>query len=105
MSGHEIDGRGLASSAAFTAQAAKQIFKGHIAVAFEQQPHGITDGTAASTMQAVQLDHAFRPVRQPVRLTKEGNVHPPFLDKNITRTRARYRSLRRHLEREAWIIS
>jgi hypothetical protein len=35
----EADGRGLGCSAAFTAQAAKQISKGHIVAAFEEQPH------------------------------------------------------------------
>ena len=43
-------------------EAAEKIFKGHIAIAFHQQPHGIGDRTA-SAMQAMQFDHALRPVR------------------------------------------
>jgi len=62
MPGHEIDRRGVGSTATFTAQAAEKIFKGHIAIAFHQQPHGIADRTA-SALQAMQLDHAVRPVR------------------------------------------
>jgi hypothetical protein len=58
----EIDGRGFGRVAAFTAQAAEQIFEGHIALALHQQPLGISDRTA-SAMQAMQLDHALRPVR------------------------------------------
>jgi hypothetical protein len=77
MPGHQVDGRGLDGSAPFTAQAAKQIFKGHIALAFYQQAHGVEDRTA-SAMQAMQLDHALRPIREPMRLAKEGRVHPPF---------------------------
>jgi predicted secreted protein len=61
MAGHDVDGRGLHGSAAFTAQAAKQIFKGHITLALYQQAHGTEDSTT-SAMQAMQLDHAFRPV-------------------------------------------
>ena len=62
MPGDEIDGRGLDGLAAFTAQAAEKIFKAHIALAGNQQPHGIAHRTA-SAMQAMQLDHALRPVR------------------------------------------
>jgi hypothetical protein len=40
MPGDEIDGRGFDPTAPFTAQAAEKIFKGHIALAFDQQPHG-----------------------------------------------------------------
>ena len=90
MPGDEIDGRGLGRSAVFTTQAAKQIFKGHVAVAFDQQPHGIADRTAASTMQAMQLDHTLRPVGEPVLFTKQGRVHPLFLDGNKKRTRGSY---------------
>ncbi len=79
MSGYDIDGRGLGRSAVYATQAAKQIFKGHIAVAFDQKPHGIADGTAASTMQAMQLDHALRPVREPMLFTEDGRVHPLIL--------------------------
>jgi hypothetical protein len=75
MPGHEIDGGGFDGSAAFAAQAAEEIFKGHIALALYQQPQGIGDRTA-SAMQAMQLDHALRPIRQAVRFTKEGRVHP-----------------------------
>jgi hypothetical protein len=53
MPGHEIDGRGLDGLAAFTAQAAKKTFEGHIASALHQQPHRIADRTA-SAMQAMQ---------------------------------------------------
>jgi hypothetical protein len=60
--GHEIDGRGLDGLAAFTAQAAKKIFEGHIASALHQQPHGVADRTTSAVL-AVQLDHALRPVR------------------------------------------
>jgi hypothetical protein len=62
MPGHEVDGRGGASTAAFTAQAAEKIVKGHIALALHQQPHGIADRTAPA-VQAMQFDHALRPVR------------------------------------------
>jgi hypothetical protein len=62
MPGHEIDGRGFGCAAPFTAQAAQKIFKGHIALAFDQQPYGVADRTA-SAMQAMQFDHALRPVR------------------------------------------
>jgi hypothetical protein len=41
MPGDEINGRGLDGLAAFTAQAAKQIFECHIALASHQQSHGI----------------------------------------------------------------
>jgi hypothetical protein len=77
MPGDEIDGRGLGSSAAVTAQAAEKILKGHIAVAFDQQPHGVQDRTA-SAMQAMQLDHALGPVREPVRPAEEGRCIPHF---------------------------
>jgi hypothetical protein len=43
MPGHEVNGRGFDSVAALTAQAAEQIFKGHIGLAFDQKPHGIAD--------------------------------------------------------------
>jgi hypothetical protein len=69
MPGHEIDRRGLVGLAAFAAQATKQIFEGHIARAFYQQPHRREDGTA-STVQTMQLDHALGPVRQSVRPAK-----------------------------------
>ena len=62
MPGHEVDGRGVGSAAPFTAQAAEKIFKAHIALAGNQQPHGIGDRTASAVL-AVQLDHALRPVR------------------------------------------
>jgi hypothetical protein len=62
MPGNEIDGRGVDSTAAFTAQAAEKVFKGHIAFALHEPPHGIAHRTA-SAMQAMQLDHALRPVR------------------------------------------
>jgi hypothetical protein len=62
MPDHEVDGRGFDSTAPFTAQAAEKIFKGHIALAFHQQPHGTADRTA-SAMQTMQLNHTVRPVR------------------------------------------
>ena len=62
MSGDEIDGRGLDGLAAFATKAAEQVFKGHIALAGHQQPHGVADRTAPA-MRAMQLDHALRPVR------------------------------------------
>jgi hypothetical protein len=71
MPGDEIDGRGLGRSPALTAQAAEQIFKDHIAVAFDEQPHGREDGTA-SAMQATHLDHALGPIREPVLFTENG---------------------------------
>jgi hypothetical protein len=43
MPGHEINRRGFEGLAAFAAQAAQQIFKGHIALAFYQQAHGVED--------------------------------------------------------------
>jgi hypothetical protein len=48
--------------AAVAAQAGEKVFKGHIAFARHQQSHGIADRTATA-MQAMQLDHALRPVR------------------------------------------
>jgi hypothetical protein len=62
MPGDEIDGRGLDGLAAFATEAAQQIFKGHIAIALHQEPHGIADRIATAVL-AVQLDHALRPVR------------------------------------------
>ena len=75
MPDHEVDGRGFDSTAPFTAQAAEKIFKGHIAFALNEQPHGIADRTASAS-QAMQLNHALRPVREPVDLTKKGRMHP-----------------------------
>ena len=49
MSGDEIDGRGLDALAAFAAEAAQQIFKGHIASGSQQQPYGVADRTASAT--------------------------------------------------------
>jgi hypothetical protein len=66
MPSDEIDGRGIGGLAAFTAQTAKQIFESHIALALDQEPHGRVNATA-STARAMQLDHALRPVRQPMR--------------------------------------
>jgi hypothetical protein len=43
MPSDEINGRGFDHMAAFAAQAAQQIFKGHIALAFYQQAHGVED--------------------------------------------------------------
>jgi mevalonate kinase len=54
MPGGEVDERGLASSAAFAVQTAKQIFKGHIALAFDEKLYGIAN-RAALAMQAMQL--------------------------------------------------
>jgi hypothetical protein len=88
MPGDEVNGRRLDPKAAFTAQAAKQIFKGHIALAFDQEPHGIADRTA-SAMQAMQLDNALRPIREPMLFTKKGRMHPAILDRNEKRTRAK----------------
>jgi hypothetical protein len=88
MPGDEINGRGLDGLAAFTAQAAKQIFECHIALASHQQSHGIAD-RATPAMQAMQLNHALRPVRQPVRLAKKGRMHPAILHRNGKRTRAK----------------
>jgi hypothetical protein len=82
MAGDEVDGCGISGLAAFTAHAAEQGLEGHVAVAFDQQPHGIADRTATSAMQAMQLDHARGPVREPVRFAERGRVHPPFLDRN-----------------------
>jgi hypothetical protein len=76
---------GAGTGAWYTAQAAEQIFKGHIAVAFDQQPHGVEDRTA-SAMQAMQLDHALGPVREPVRLTKKRWMPCHLLNRNKKRT-------------------
>jgi hypothetical protein len=62
MPGDEIDRRGLDRVAAFTAQAAKQVFEDHVALALDQKSHGVADRTA-SAMQTMQLDDALRPVR------------------------------------------
>ena len=78
MPGDEIDGRGPDCVAPFTAQAAKQVFEGHVALASYQQPHGITD-RAASAMQAMQLDDALRPLGEAVCSTKKGRMHPAIL--------------------------
>jgi hypothetical protein len=59
MPGDEIDRCGPRPSAALAAQPRQQIFKGHVAFAFHQQPHRLADRPAA----AMQLDHAPRPVR------------------------------------------
>jgi hypothetical protein len=75
MAGDEIDGRGVGGLAAFTAQASKQIFKRHIALALDQQSHRRESGTP-SAMLAMQLDHALWPIREPVRLTKGGGCIP-----------------------------
>jgi thioredoxin reductase len=53
MPGDEIDGRGIGGLAA-AAQAAEQGLEGHIALALSR----IGERTAASTMQAMQFDHA-----------------------------------------------
>jgi hypothetical protein len=62
MAGDEIHGRGPAPPTAFAAQAQHEIFKGHVAFAFDQQPRAIADRSAA----AMQLNHAVRPVREPL---------------------------------------
>jgi hypothetical protein len=74
MPGDEIDRRGLDCVAPLTAQAAKQVFEGHVALASYQQPHGIAD-RAASAMQAMQLDNALWPVGEAVCSTKKGRMH------------------------------
>jgi hypothetical protein len=74
----EIDGRGFDSVASFTAQAAEKIFKGHVALASYQQPHGIAY-RAASAVQAMQLDDAPWPVREPMLFTKKRRMHPAIL--------------------------
>jgi hypothetical protein len=90
QSGHEVDGRWLDGSAAFAAQAPEKIFKGHIALTSDQQAHGVENRTAPA-MQAMQLDYALRPVREPVLFTKKGRMHPAILDGNTKRTRAKLR--------------
>ena len=62
MPGDEIDRRGLDRVAAFTAQAAKQVFEGDVALALDQKSHGVADRTAQA-MQAMQFGHALWPVR------------------------------------------
>jgi hypothetical protein len=88
MPGNKVDRRRFNSVTPFAAQAEQKMFKGHIAFALHEQSHGIANRTATA-MQAMQLDHAIRPLREPVCLAKEGRVHPFILDKNIKRTRAK----------------
>jgi hypothetical protein len=100
MPGDEKDGREFGSSTAFTAHPVEKIFKGHIALAFDQQLHRVEDRTA-STVETLQLDHAVGPIRQSrCCLRKRGGCIPPF----STRTE-RTRAMLSPLEAEFFTLS
>ena len=87
MSGDQVDGRRPRPPAAPATQALDEVFKGHVALALDQQAHRVANRTAA----ALQLNEGL-PLRQVTdRLELEGY-----------RIRAEHLRVRK-VSREAWL--
>ena len=74
MPGDKVDRRRLGPTAALAAKPLDEVFKGHVALALDQQLHRIANRTAT----AVDLDDAVRPIRELVRRTELWRVHLPI---------------------------
>jgi hypothetical protein len=68
MPGDQIDWHWVRLAAALAAKPLKDVFERHVALAPDQQAHGVANRTAA----AMQLNHALRPRGQLVRGRKRG---------------------------------
>jgi hypothetical protein len=62
------------STAALAAKPPDEAFKGHVALALDQQTHRVANRTAAT----MQLNHALRPIGELVRRAELRRVHPPI---------------------------